>query len=52
MYKTAIKPVMVNGAECWAVRNKEERNLQTPELRMFRWARGKTRLDDVRNVDI
>ena len=43
---------MVNGAECWAVRKKEERKLHTTEMRMLRWARGKTRLDHVRNVDI
>ena len=54
MYKTAIKPAMVYGAECRAVRNKEERKLHTTELRarMLWWARGKTRLDHVRNVDI
>ena len=50
MYNTAIKPAMVYGAQCWAVRKKEE--LQTTEMRMLRWARGKTRLDHVRNVDI
>ena len=50
--KTAIKPVMMYGAECWAVRKKEERKLHTTEMRMLRWARGKTRLDHVRNVDI
>ena len=50
MYNTAIKPAMVYGAECWAVRKKEQ--LQTTEMRMLRWARGKTRLDHVRNVDI
>ena len=39
-------------AECWAVRKKEERELHSTEMRMLRWARGKTRLDHVRNVDI
>ena len=52
VYKTAIKPAMVYGAECWAVRKKEERKLHATEMRMLRWARGKTRLDHVRNVDI
>ena len=51
-YKTAIKPAIVYGAECWAVRKKEERKLHTTEMRILRWARGKTRLDHVRNVDI
>ena len=51
VYKTAIKPAMVYGAECWAVR-KKERKLHTTETRMLRWARVKTRLDHVRNVDI
>ena len=52
VYTTAIKPAMVYGAECWAVSKKEERKLHTTEMRMLRWARGKTRLDHVRNVDI
>ena len=43
---------MVYGAECWAVRKKEERKLHTTEMRMLRWARGNTRLYHVRNVDI
>ena len=41
-----------HGAECWAVRKKEERKLRTTEMHLLRWARGKTRLDHVRNVDI
>ena len=51
VYKTAITPAMVYGAECWAVR-KKERILHTIEMRMLRLARGKTRLDHVRNVNI
>ena len=50
--KTAIKPAIVYGAECWKVRQKEERKLHTTEMRMLRWARGNTRIDHVRNVDI
>ena len=42
---------MVYGTECWVVR-KEERKLHTTEMCMLRRARGKTRLDHVRNVDI
>ena len=52
VYKMAVKPAMVYDAECWAVRKKEERTLHTTEMRMLQWARGKTRLDNVRNVDI
>ena len=52
VYKTAIQQAMVYGAEYWAVRKKEERKLHTNEMRMQRWAREKTRLDHVRNVDI
>ena len=51
VYKMAIKPAMVYGAECWTVR-KKERKLHTTEMRMLRWVRGKMPLDHVRNVDI
>ena len=36
---------MTYGAECWAVRKKDENRT----LRMLRWLRGKTRKDHVRN---
>ena len=52
VYKTDIKPAMVYGEGCWAVGKKEEMKLHTTEMRMQRWARGKTRLYHVRNVDI
>ena len=39
VYKTATKPAMVYGAECWAVRKKEERKLHITEMRMLPWER-------------
>ena len=49
VYKTVIKPTMTYGAECWAVRKKDENRLHEAEKRMLRWIRGKTRNDHVRN---
>ena len=43
---------MTYGSECWAVKKKDESKLNSAEMRMLRWARGKTRLDHVRNEDI
>ena len=34
------------------LKKKEERKFHTTEIRMLRWARGKTSPDHVRNVDI
>ena len=52
VYKTVIKPTMTYGAECWAVRKKDENRLHVAEMRMLRWIRGKTRKDHVRNTII
>ena len=52
VYKTVIKPTMTYGAECWAVRKKDENRLHVAEMRMLRWIRGKTRKDHVRNQSI
>ena len=49
VYKTVINPTMTYGAECWAVRKKDENRLHVAEMRMLRWIRGKTRKDHVRN---
>ena len=38
--------------QCWAVKKKDENKLNSAEMRMLRWARGKTRLDHIRNEDI
>ena len=52
VFKTIIRPAMAYGLECWAVKKKDENKLNSAEMRMLRWARGKTRLDHIRNEDI
>ena len=52
VYKTIIRPAMTYGSECWAVKKKDEYKLNSAEMMMLRWARGKTRLDHIRNEDI
>ena len=52
VYKTIIRPAMTYSSECWAVKKKDENKLNSAEMRMLRWARGKTRLDHIRNEDI
>ena len=45
------KMPMTYGSGCWAVKKKDENKLNSAEMRMLRWARGKTRLDHIRNED-
>ena len=52
VFKTIIRPAMPYGSECWAVKKKDESKLNSAEMRMLRWARGKTSLDHIRNEDI
>ena len=52
VYKTVIKPTMTYGADCWAIRKKDENRLHEAEMRMLRRIRGKTRKDHVRNQRI
>ena len=40
VYKTVIRPVMLYGAETWALRRKEESLLERTEMRMVRWITG------------
>ena len=51
-FKTIIRPAIPYGSECWAVKNKNENKLNSAEMRLLRWVRGKTRLDHIRNEDI
>ena len=52
VFRTIIRPAMAYGSECWAVKKKYENKLNSAEMRMLRRARGKTRLDHIRNEHI
>ena len=43
---------MTFDSECWAVQKKDGSKFNSTEMRMLRWAKGKTRLDHIRNEDI
>ena len=51
-YRTAIRPAMLYGAECWPTKRRHIQQLSVAEMRMLRWICGHTRLDRVRNDDI
>jgi Reverse transcriptase (RNA-dependent DNA polymerase) len=48
-YRTAIRPAMLYGSECWALKGQQEKKLGVAEMRMLRWMCGYTRLDKKRN---
>ena len=52
VFKTIIRPAMTYGSECWVVEKKDENKLNSAEMRMLRWARGKTRFHHIRHEDI
>lgn len=49
VYKTAVRPALIYGAECWTVKESHVQKLHTAEMKMLRWSGGVTRLDKVRN---
>ena len=51
-YRTAIRPVMLYGAECWPTKRRHIQQLGVTGMRMLRWICGHTRKDRVRNDDI
>ena len=52
VFETIIIPAMTYDSERWAVKKKDESKLNSAEMRMLTWARGKSRLDHIRNEDI
>jgi hypothetical protein len=51
-YRTAIRPAMLYGAECWPTKRRHVQQLSVDEMRMLRWICDNTRRDQVRNDDI
>ncbi|VDO98885.1 unnamed protein product [Heligmosomoides polygyrus] len=52
IYRTAVRPVAIYGAECWPATEEFESRLSVMETKMLRWTAGVTRLDLIRNVSI
>ncbi|GMP81861.1 hypothetical protein CsSME_00036427 [Camellia sinensis var. sinensis] len=42
-YRTAIRPAMLYGTECWATKKQHIDKMSVAEMRMLRWMCGKTR---------
>jgi hypothetical protein len=51
-YRTAIRPVMMYDAECWAIKGQHIQMTSISEMRMLHWICGHTRKDRIRNDDI
>ena len=49
LYKTVVRPAMMYGSECWALRKQEEQRLHTTSMKLLRWNQGKTRKDRIKN---
>jgi hypothetical protein len=51
-YRTAIRPAILYGAECWPTKMWHVQQLSVAEMRMLRWICGNTRRDRIWNNDI
>ncbi|EXB80302.1 hypothetical protein L484_025158 [Morus notabilis] len=48
-FRTAIRPAMLYGSECWAIKRQQIYKMSLAEMRMLRWMSGHTRMDRIRN---
>ena len=51
-YRTAIRPAMLYGRECWVVKHQHVHKMGVAEMRMLRGMCGHTRKDKIGNEDI
>ncbi len=52
IYTAVVRPVLLHDAEAWALRKKEEKQLERTEMRMLRWLTGVSLRERRRNEDI
>ena len=52
LYKAVVRPAMVYGSECWALRRQEKQRLHTTKMKMLRWSQGTSRKDRIKNETI
>ncbi|KAL6515354.1 hypothetical protein OROHE_018986 [Orobanche hederae] len=48
-YRTAIRPALLYGTECWAVKQCHVQKMNVAEMRMLRWMCGHTKKDRLKN---
>ncbi|KAL6564597.1 hypothetical protein OROMI_016047 [Orobanche minor] len=48
-YRTAIRPTLLYGTECWAVKQCHVQKMNVAEMHMLRWMCGHTKKDRLRN---
>jgi len=51
-YRTTVRPALLYGTECWAVKSQHENQVSVAEMRMLRWMSDKTRHDRTMNDTI
>ena len=52
VHRTVVRPVLMYGAETWALKKEQENKLEVAEMRMLRWTGGVTKLNKTRNERI
>ncbi|KAI3685929.1 hypothetical protein L1987_79598 [Smallanthus sonchifolius] len=48
-YRVAVRPAMLYGTDCWAIKKTQAQKMDVAEMRMLRWMCGHTRKDRIRN---
>ncbi|KAJ0445561.1 putative RNA-directed DNA polymerase [Helianthus annuus] len=49
IYRVAVRPAMLYGTDCWAIKKTQARKMEVAEMRMLRWMCGHTMLDRIRS---